>query len=593
MTTSLATQTAEQAERSRTSPRVVAYALVAAFTAIVLWFAAQGFMLLDDYELQSLAYAAPGLDWSYLTQPWGGHFMPSGFALAQLLAKTTPFTYVPMVALMGFGMGAFALALARLLFYVLGNRWLALLPLALIMASGAIWDSVTWWIAALNSIPLLIAIPLATYMHLRWLQEGSLRSGILAWAITVVACTFFEKALGLVFFLGLLTIALRGRWNPPRSVRAVWGLLVLYAVTVAGFAYAYLSSSTGQAANIPSVQTYMDFIGAGALTFPPLLLGGPWSWSVPAVASTPVWLSVASGNVLLFVALSQGIRSRRAALLWGGLLVYLLAIISVIAVGRAGWGVQVISQPRYFVDAVVYTIVAASIAAAYLCPSNPAPNIGGPRRQAWSILGAFIAVQAVTVSGMLTLPYLSTSLLANPSRNYVIGSIESLRNDSAVVNNGLLPGDVLWPLVSPANQIRPFFAPIFDIERFPDSRNSLDVINAFGAIRPGQVVDDAARKDVEPCPVRIAESNTSVMLPRPLPDYWHTLTFASLADGPTSLEVSLGDGAPVRVDLLPGLNQSFVFLGGSGDRLSFTRVPDGVNACLSDIAVGFTAEASP
>ena len=64
-------------------PRNVAYALAATFSVGMLWFVSNAFFWLDDYELQSLAYAAPWFTWEYLAQPWGGHFMPAAFGVAQ------------------------------------------------------------------------------------------------------------------------------------------------------------------------------------------------------------------------------------------------------------------------------------------------------------------------------------------------------------------------------------------------------------------------------------------------------------------------------------------------------------------------------
>lgn len=582
-----------QPEHVAIQPRTAAYALAAIFTAAMLWFTAQGFMWLDDYELQALAYQAPWFSLDYLTQPWGGHFMPAGFALAQVLAKTTPFTYVPIVAMVTLGMGLFSFGSARLFLFLLGNRWSALVPLGLILVSGAIWDAATWWIAALNAVPLLAAIPFATRWHLIWLRDGSFRAGVLAWLTATTACLFFEKALGLIAFLALITIALRGRWQPGRQRRQSRVLLVAYAATAAGVAAAYLLSTTGTVARLPDPSTATAFLREGGLSFPPLLLGGPWAWSPPGLAATPLPLEIVALSLVLVVALWQAVRSPRSALLWGGMLAYVLAVIAVVASGRAVWGVQVISQPRYFSEAVVYVTIVAALSYVYL---DPAPDIlGGAWRvkRAVGIASSIVFAEILILGLATTLPFLSRSLQDNPSRVYVVGAIESLTADEQPVLNGLVPGDVLWPLVSPRNQLRFFFSPIFGEKKFPDVDTQLTVLDAFGSVRPGRVVDENNAPPNEPCPWTLSSTETKVPLAVPLVDYWHTVRFSSLSGGPTSVQVSLDGGGPVTVILAPGLQESYVFLDGQGDTLTFSRVLDGTGVCIGDLSVGFAGEVAP
>jgi hypothetical protein len=593
MTLQAGTEPALPTSRQVPAPRTLAYAMAGLFSLTMLWFTAQGFMLLDDYELQGLAYQAPWLDLDYLTQPWGGHFMPAGFALAQVLAKTTPFTYLPMALLITAGMTIFAFASARLMIFLFGNRWRTLAPLGLLLVSGAVWDSATWWIAALNAVPLLMAIPLATMWHISWLRDGSLRAGLLAWLTVVIACLFFEKAIGLVAFLALLTLALRGIWSPPRPRGHAYLLLGLYAGTVLGVSVTYVVTTTGTVASAPDIATLASFLKVGGLAFPALVLGGPWAWAPPALAATPLPLAVLALNAVLVLALWQSLRSRRATLLWVGMLVYVLAVIAIVASGRALWGVQVIAQPRYFSEAVVYAVLIACIAWAYLEPAISDGSVPSRWRKGGTVLVATVVIQGLLTGLATTLPALSRSMLANPSRAYVVGSIEALDATEQPILNGLVPGDVMWPLVTPRNQLRFFFSPLFEEERFPDSLGTLEVLNAFGFLRPGTVLDPRSEASAEPCPWLLRERETVVPLPSPLPDYWHTVKFSYLAGAPTSLEVRLQGGQAVNVPINSGLHEGYAFLQGSGEELTFSRVPDGVGVCLSDIAVGFPIEKAP
>lgn len=574
-------------------PRNVAYALAATFSVGMLWFVSNAFFWLDDYELQSLAYAAPWFTWEYLAQPWGGHFMPAAFALAQGLAKATPFTYVPMIALVSAGMATSAFGLARLFIYVLGDRWRALVPLALVLASGAMWDAATWWIAALNAVPLLAAIPFATLWHLQWLQQGSWRAGLQAWGVVALACLFFEKSLGLLFFLALVTLALRGRWLPPRPIWQMRALLLLYVAAAAFVVIGYVASSTGGVARATDLPTLLEFLRVGGLTFPPLLLGGPWWWSPPSIAATPFAIALACSLIVVAWALWQTRRARRAGLLWAGILMYVVALIAVVAAGRAGWGVQVIAQPRYFVDAVVYAIVASALAWAYL----PGPAHTTRTRSRWrrgAMVVSAIAFTEFLVLGLaLTIPFLARAMQDNGSRLYVVGAVTTLTEGDVTINNGLVPGNVMWPLVQPRNQLRFVFSPVIDADRLPDVRDSLSVLDGFGQLRPGEVVDDPVPAPSGSCPWPLLERQTVVTLPVSRPDYWHTVRFAYLAGAPTSIEVSLDDGTPAVVPLSSGLHQAYAFIDGGGDQLTFTRIPDGVTICITEAAIGFAAERIP
>lgn len=206
---------------------------------------------------------------------------------------------------------------------------------------------------------------------------------------------------------------------------------------------------------------------------------------------------------------------------------------------------------------------------------------------------AILVTQAVVLGLAVTLPALSRSLLDNPSRIYVVGAVNSLAASQETVNNGILPGEVLWALAAPRNQVRPFFAPVADPDRFPDASSTLNVINAFGLIRPGTVDDPAAKPSNEECPVLLEERSTVVTLPRSLPDYWHTVSFSYLAGAATTVSVRLGEGTPVDVPITPGLHDAYVFLDGGGRTLEFNRVPDGVGVCASNVRAGFTTEARP
>jgi hypothetical protein len=574
-------------------PSTVALSMVVAFALVMLGFTLQGFMLLDDYELQSLAFAASWLDPAFLTQPWGGHFMPAGFALAQLIAKTTPFTYLPISLLITAGMGAFAYASARLFLYVLGDRWRALVPLGLVLVSGATWDSATWWIAALNAVPLFIAIPTATLLQLRWLRGGSTREALLAWGTVVIAALFFEKALGLIVFLGLVTLALRGQGRGVRNRRTVVLLIALYSVTLIAFASAYLMSTTGTVARLPDPSTLADFLRIGLLTFPALALGGPWQWAPPALAATPLVISVFCLNLVVALGIYQSVRSKRAAILWLGLLAYLVALIGIVASGRALWGVQVIAQPRYFGEAVLYAVIIASVSWAYLSPTLTEAPLPERWRRGAAIVAAFAVTQLLVIGLGTTLGALSRNLLANPSRVYVVGAINSLAQSEEPILNAIAPGDVLWPLIAPRNQLDFLFSPVVDASRFPATADTLTVLNSFGMVRPGVVIDDAAQRPDEPCPWILRDSSTAIPLPASLPEYWHTVRFTYLAGGSTVVKVGLGSGPPVSVPVAPGLNEAYAFLPGGGDTLTVTRVPDGVGVCLSEIEVGFTAEELP
>lgn len=573
-------------------PQTIAYSMATAFTVLMLWFTAQGFLRLDDYQVQARAYLAPWLAPEFLLQPWAGHFMPASFALAQVFAKTVPFTYVPMILAMTVGMGLFAFVMARLSLFVLGDRWRALIPLALALASGAIWDSATWWVAALNAIPLLIVIPLATLLHLRWLREGSFARGILAWVTVTVGCLFFEKTLAVIAFLAVITVVLRGRFDataPRRPSRRQNAYLVgLYAATALVFLGTYAYSQTGSIASVPDISAAMAFIDSGVLrTFPPLTMGGPWWWSDAGLAATPLAVSIVAANVLLVVALLQSLRARRAALLWTFCLAYVVINVLVISSGRAVWGAQVITAPRYFAEAVLFVIITGSLCGAYLTAPGSLPG----RARA---IGTVALVEGIVLGLACTLTGLSTAVLSNPSRVYAVGAIETLARGDGAILNGLVPGFVMWPLVAPENQTRNMFAPIASPDLFPDSAERLEFLTWSGAITPATLRGPKARLPGEPnCPWPVVGATQSAAFDDPLPDYWHTVSFDYLAGAPMVVEVGLGDAPPVSVRLRTGLHTAYAFVSGGGDRVVISRVLDGTGLCITRVEVGAPEELLP
>ena len=136
-----------------------------------------------------------------------GHFMPAAFFFTGLIARFAPYNWALSAALLVVGQAAASLALLRTLRLVLGRRPALLIPLILYLFVPLTLPAFSWWAAALNALPLQIALAWACGDAIKLYRTGQVRYVFSGTAVFVVSLLFFEKAV-LVPFVALAFLVL-------------------------------------------------------------------------------------------------------------------------------------------------------------------------------------------------------------------------------------------------------------------------------------------------------------------------------------------------------------------------------------------------
>ena len=303
----------------------------------------------DDFKIYDMARSS-GLSWSYLTQGDSGHLFPGVFAVTWVLARAAFYNWPAATGVNLVFIAAASLAAWRLLRTLFGNRIEIVIPLILYVAAAIGFENYALWIAAVESVPLQLAIFAALTAHVHFIRTGRYRYAAAAVGWLAFGLFFDEKAAVIPLVLFAVTAAYLSpdgrlltavRTTAVRWWRVWAGYVLLLAVYVVILLTSGLSTSSTKPV-LPSAGAAGTFawhlISQNAL---PGWLGGPWRW-LPngntgfAYAAPPtllIWLSllVLPGLILAMVATRR--KSWRAWAILAGWVV--LADMLPIVLGRA------------------------------------------------------------------------------------------------------------------------------------------------------------------------------------------------------------------------------------------------------------------
>ncbi|MCO1656176.1 hypothetical protein [Pseudonocardia humida] len=459
-------------DRLRSDPGsvVVPIAAVLVLGQLVLrgWAAAGGFYLLDDFVFIDRAVSLP-FDLR-IFEAYNGHVMPGSFALVEALTALAPLSWPAVVALGLAQQLAIDAALLALLVLLFGRRPAVLVPFALYVTSSITLPAFLWWAAALNQLPMQLAVLLALLYHVRYLRSGELRDALRSAAAVAAGLLFSEKTLLALPLLVALTLFWFTEGGPLARLRRTLGRhrtawLVHGALGGAYSAY-YVLNVDSPIVGTPTLGEVGDLFGPALLrSVLPGLLGGPWVWEdfppTLAIADPPAvlqWLSVGVAAVVVAVSV---LRRRGAGRAWVLLALYVVGTCVLLSASRA----QLIGpfalarEYRYFTD--VAMVGALCLALAFL-PVREAPTVLRKRalRLPRAVLGAGAALRRVPLlpaaAGALAVLVLATGSVVstvnyaqrwheNPARPFV----DNARTDLAtrpgtVLIDGIVPDPVQW-----------------------------------------------------------------------------------------------------------------------------------------------------
>ena len=564
----------------------------------------------DDFVFYSRAHQL-GFSWQTLHLNYTGQYMPGALALAAFNEAVSP---------LGWGLvlwEALALqALAGLTFWRLlrtvfvPTPWL-LLPLALYLVSPVTLAATTWWAAALNTLPLLVVLPLALTSHVQLLRTGRRRHALATAGWLALGLAFFVKAVLIAPLLVVLTLGLRGSAGAPESRRAAfWRCRVLWLALVgvfAGYAALYLSapaSQPGGGVQVPRdlgqlVELYR--LGFGSVVLPGLL-GGPWRWigvdGPTALSEAPAAAQVVSAALVLGGILALCLVRQRAWLIWVAAALYLCGDLAFVAVGRLNLLDAVLARETHYLADGLPVLWLAVTFCFFRLPDEPA------RAFRWERLRLPVAVRAHPRGAVLalgagvlassvgsTVTYAHDRFSREPARSFV----ETARGQLALAPADLrlydrkVPTTLMAGLFGDGALASQVLAPVMPgrlaASSWATAAEDPQVFDDAGRLRRVGVAGVQLRTGPDKgCGWRVAGTSRTLPWNQPVGAFGGAVRIGYLAASPTEATLRQGE-TTVTARLHPGLGQVVFPARGPAGALTVTVPPHGV-VCVGDAQFG-------
>lgn len=569
------------------------------------WLLLSGYFYWDDFIFMGRAARLPLLSADHLLHAHDGHLMPAAFAVTWAVERLTSLHYLmPVTVMAAVQVGAWW-AWYRLLVRLFGLRLLILAPLALVLFSSLAMPSAVWWAASLNGLPLQLGLIVAAHGLLCWRRGDRRRGAWLTVGATVGTLLFFEKGVLIAPTLFALAVVL-GEPAPLRATiraalvggRRLWA--ALFGVTAA-YVAVYLVIVGKQPAAPDYWGSAASLVGRGfALAVLPTLTGGPLSWQAvgfgSAIATPPTWFVWVSAELLILVVGFTSWLRPRAWLAWTFAFGYVAADLLLFLVGRLGPLVNpaVVQGLRYMADAIVPIGLALGLALMPLVGEQETGHALAVRRwvgrhRAPVLITAFVALDLFVSLSVVSQARFRAIWRDNDSRPWIAAASASLEAsaDSAPLLSQPVPERVLYALATPYNRADWVLAPVRTRPAFSEWTTDLRLLADDGALVPGRVVGPGARRGSVPdCGWYLAAPGGTIELAADTIPFEHTVRLGYVATHDTPAEIRLGDGRPVRVQLLAGMNAVFVRLAGGGAQLTVSGLVDGASLCVDHVVVG-------
>ncbi|ACZ84465.1 hypothetical protein [Streptosporangium roseum] len=555
----------------------------AALKAVIV---AQAFFKEDDF-----AYAArsveSGFDPVRLTELYLGQFMPGGFAVDWVVTRLAPYDWTVVAAIVVAAHTLAGLAVYTMLVTLFGRRPLILAPLALWALAPASVPVLTWWAAALNTVPLQIALPMAVTAHVRHLRTGGGRHAAAALGWTVLGMLFFVKAAVIPLLLAALTWAYFGGL---RGHGRVW---LAHGATLAAFAGFYLvrSAGTPEIGGLPTLSDGLGFVGnLFGRTLLTTALGGPWTWFAgpDRALAAPPWGLVALSALVVAGLFWVTLRHRRRALAaWAILLGWvLLADVPPPLYGRVYLvGGFLGMDTRYIADALPVAAMVAGLLTLPLLGETAPYRRPLPRAEVVYAAGG-VVVGGFTVASLVSLNAFLGHLGAPDKSAYLAAAREALStvDRHRVIFDSAVPGFMLSSGYGEYGRTSRLLSPLADEERRrlmrtpPPATDGL-VFDGEGRLRPVDV--DGAKQD----PPGGCWPREQGRITVPLPGAGELARLGTWTSGRTEVGVLAGADKH-RIALPPGLSQLYLPLPEGTRQIEIIGIASDAKVCMGDVKVG-------
>jgi hypothetical protein len=392
----------------------------------------------DDFDVFDVALHSK-FSWGFLTHDDVGHLFPGVYALGWVQARYALYSWAAGAAVILVMIAGSSLAAWRLLRTLLGNRPAILIPLTFYVISPLAFSVDYWWIAAVEAIPLQIAIFMTLDSHVRYARTGRRRYLAAAAGWLLFGLIFDEKSVVIPFLIFAVTAGFLVR-RPLRdsiwlTLSRLWKAWVAYLVLLAGYAVVLVGAI--RAAKIKSTPSSLHAaltFTSGLLreTFLPSLLGGPWKWFPINEGATVAWAPPSGlivGSILLAAAIIVGsiLFRRKAWRAWAILAGWIVfADVLPLVLGRLGYPAAdsfLDLESRYVVDASA--VLAICIALAFWPVAEPQEQTAAGRRRRrefftghWQTAGIGLTVVFV-VGSLVSASSMESASSGEPVRSYL------------------------------------------------------------------------------------------------------------------------------------------------------------------------------
>jgi len=584
---------------------LVGVLLVAVGTGFRIW-ALQGvWFFFDDFYFIQRAMSSD-LTVAYLFRPYNSHLMPAGMLLNWLNARHDPldFTLPAVEIIVGFAL--FGLVTFRLLLRLFGARWGVLVPLVMVLFSPILLPSTTWWAAAVNQLPMMVATVLALDAFVRYLRDPAPRHLVANVLWLVVGLLFVERTLltlGLFWLIALLYFSVG---TVPERLGETWRryrpAIVTHVVVVVGYLAYYVPNALDFNATTLIRRPFFEVVHDLAITgFSAGFPGGPLEWQVSQVTQNeahPGPLFLFASQTLLVLLVLATVRTRERGLRAWLLPVYVLgANIGLISVSRAIYfGPEIALDYRFQTEVALSAALAVGLAFMPLVGAreSSAPRDSAPIRletPAWALpaVAVFVAL-AVISTNRFPLRHLTDT---SPRRYLDNVAASAKQRPDAQLLNAPTPRWMWAPLAFPTNTYEYMFRALrlgLDVRTAVTDHAYL--VDEHGRFQPIEFTkardleeDTPATDDAGRCKRELPAGSSTWSLDGPVFGIGWVARVAYSTDEAQTLRV-VTDGNTARVRLQPGEHVALVPVIGTFHEVDLRLPADASGGCLLGLQIG-------
>jgi hypothetical protein len=576
----------------------VSLALIGAQLALRAWATYGGWFVLDDFNFIA-RMGHDGLDPYSASRSYLGHVMPGAMYLSWFNHVVAPWQWwLPATELLVMQAGA-DLAMLRLLMALSGRRPGILPPLALFLFSVISIEGGIWWAAAINLLPMEIALFMAMAAHLKYLRTGRLSHAVGANSWIAAGLLFNEKSALIYLAVAVFTFVYFAQgygWRRVAStVRGRTAALALYVATGAMYVAVYLSIGRGftygHSAGYPTYGVVRNLV---LHAYVPALVGGPVRWDQFGLFSfaAPGDAIVLASAVALGLVLNELLRHRdHAARALALPVVFLIVdVVLVLLTRTVGTGPGLVLDYRFQGEMAGVTAIALA------CMSMPIAGaaVSSSRRSSSELLdhgGRVTAlVAAITAVAILsTIGFVTTWHSDDRGRHWVQTLSGTLMAAPAPVPlvDRVVPDFVMAHLIPAEILASRLFVREENADWVSVSTDRLNAIDDAGRVLPVIIppVRTAVAGPVAGCGYHLGSTPITIALNGPVTEDGLWLRIGYLSSGASPVRVTAGDRT-VNTTIQPGLHALFVRAGSSFDSVRISGLSDPTFLCTDDVTAG-------